>query len=137
MSESDPVPEPIAPEPVPETVSISDLMNDHDMICQRESIETAFLTAQLLSVNPLSLRPTLLQWASMGYPVIFPILSLKLDVPEICADGVSRSTQKFVEYCLGMPLSEVVASLSAKLPGMEVSYSCSYRTLCIHVSKSA
>jgi len=130
------VPDTVISDVVPVTVSIADIMNDHSTIVQRESESNAFLTSQLLSVAAPSFIPALLQWASLGYPPIFPILRIQVDVPEICADGVSRKTQEFVEYCLKMPLSEIVASISAKLLGMDVSYSCSYRTLSIHVSKS-
>ena len=131
------VPDTVAPpEVVPDTLSLLDIMNDHSTVVQRESDSKTLLTAQLLSASSSSFKPALLQWASLGYPTIFPILRIQVDVPEICADGVSRQTQEFVEYNLGMPLSEIVASISAKLLGMDVSYSCSYRTLSIHVSKS-
>jgi hypothetical protein len=134
---SDDTPEVVTPSVVPVTVSIADIMNDHSVVVQRESESNALLTSQLLSVAAPSFIPALLQWASLGYPPIFPILRIQVDVPEICADGVSRQTQQFVEYNLGMPLSEIVASISTKLLGMDVSYSCSYRTLSIHVSKSS
>jgi hypothetical protein len=134
---SEDIPEVVIPSVVPVTVSIADIMNDHSVVVQRESDSNALLTSQLLSVAAPSFIPALLQWASLGYPPIFPILRIQVDVPEICADGVSRQTQQFVEYNLGMPLSEVVASISTKLLGMDVSYSCSYRTLSIHVSKSS
>jgi len=134
---SEDIPEVVTPSVVPVTVSIADIMNDHSVVVQRESESNALLTSQLLSVAAPSFIPALLQWASLGYPPIFPILRIQVDVPEICADGVSRQTQQFVEYNLGMPLSEIVASISTKLLGMDVSYSCSYRTLSIHVSKSS
>jgi hypothetical protein len=134
---SEDIPEVVTPSVVPVTVSIADIMNDHSVVVQRESESNALLTSQLLSVAAPSFIPALLQWASLGYPPIFPILRIQVDVPEICADGVSRQTQQFVEYNLGMPLSEIVASISNKLLGMDVSYSCSYRTLSIHVSKSS
>jgi hypothetical protein len=129
-------PETMVPEVVlPDIVSITDLMNEHATIVQRESSMNALLTSQLVTVSPSTLRPRLIEWATLNYPAIYPILNLQVDVPNICADGVSRSLQAFMEYSLGVPLSTVVESLSAKLPGMEVSYSCSGSSFSIHVSK--
>lgn len=121
---------------VPDIVSISDLMNDYAMIAQRESDTKAFLTAELLTVSPSTFKPKLLEWAMLKYPAIYPIVGFQIDLPDICADGVSRTLQAFVEYSLGLPLSTVVESLSAKLPGMELSYSCSGKSFFIHVSKA-
>ena len=130
-------PEAIVPEVVvPDIVSITDVINEHATIVQRESSMNAMLTSQLVTVGPSTLKPKLIEWATLGFPVIYPILNLQVDVPNICADGVSRSLQAFVEYSLGVPLSTVVESLSAKLPGMEVSYSCSGVHFSIHVSKA-
>jgi hypothetical protein len=129
-------PETMVPEVVlPDIVSITDIMNEHATIVQRESSMNAFLTSQLITVGPSTLKAKLINWATLGFPVIYPILNLQVDVPNICADGVSRSLQAFVEYSLGVPLSVVIESLSAKLPGMEVSYSCSGSSFSIHVSK--
>ena len=129
-------PETMVPEVVlPDIVSITDLMNEHATIVQRESSMNAFLTSQLITVSPSTLRPRLIEWATLNYPAIYPIMNLQVDVPNICADGVSRSLQAFVEYSLGAPLSLVIQSLSAKLPGMDVSYSCSGSSFSIHVSK--
>jgi hypothetical protein len=129
-------PETVVPDVVlPDIVSITDLMNEHATIVQRESAMNALLTSQLITVSPSTLRPKLIEWATLRYPSIYPILNLQIDIPNICADGVSRSLQAFVEYLLGAPLSLVIQSLSAKLPGMDVSYSCSGSSFSIHVSK--
>lgn len=129
-------PETIVPEVVvPDIVSMSDLINEHATIVQRESSMNAMLTSHLITVGPSTLKAKLINWATLGFPAIYPIMNLQVDVPNICADGVSRSLQAFVEYSLGVPLSTVVESLSAKLPGMEVSYSCSGSSFSIHVSK--
>jgi hypothetical protein len=129
-------PETMVPEVVvPDIVTMSDLINEHATIVQRESTMNAMLTSNLITVGPSTLKAKLINWATLGFPAIYPILNLQVDVPNICADGVSRSLQAFVEYSLGVPLSVVTDSLSAKLPGMEVSYSCSGLTFSIHVSK--
>lgn len=130
-------PEPSVPEVVvPDIVSMSDLINEHATIVQRESSMNAMLTSQLITVGPSAFKAKLINWATLGFPAIYPILNLQVDVPNICADGVSRSLQAFVEYSLGMPLSVVIESLSAKLPGMDVSYSCSGSSFSIHVSRA-
>lgn len=121
---------------VPDIVSILDVINDHATIVQRESDTKAFLTAELLTVSPSTFKPKLFEWATLKFPAIFPIVGFQIDVPDICADGVSRSLQAFIEYSLGMPLSDIITSLSAKLPGMEVSYSSSGMSFFIHVSKA-
>ena len=130
-------PEPSVPEVVvPDIVSMSDFINEHATIVQRESSMNAMLTSNLITVGPSAFKAKLINWATLGFPAIYPILNLQVDVPNICADGVSRSLQAFMEYSLGAPLSVVMESLSAKLPGMEVSYSCSGSSFSIHVSKA-
>ena len=130
-------PEPSVPEViVPDIVTMSDLINEHATIVQRESTMNAMLTSNLITVSPSTLKAKLINWATLGFPAIYPILNLQVDVPNICADGVSRSLQAFVEYSLGVPLSVVIESLSAKLPGMDVSYSCSGSSFSIHVSRA-
>jgi hypothetical protein len=118
-----------------EVVSFEDIMNDHATVLQRETDTTSLLTAQILNVNVSSLKPKLLEWASLKFPAIFPVLTVPVDVPQVCSDGVTRSIQPFVEFCIGMPLSEVLTSLSTKLIGMDVSYSYTNSSISIHVSK--
>jgi hypothetical protein len=120
---------------VTDAVSMDDLMNDRSVILQRESTMTANLTDKLINVGAASLKPKLLEWASLNFPAIFVLISVPVDLPDVCSDGVSRSIHPFLEFCLGMKLSDVVASISKKLPGMEVSYSYTNSYVFIHVSK--
>lgn len=120
---------------VTDAVSMDDLMNDHSVILQREANMSANLTDKLINVGAASLKPKLLEWASLNFPAIFVLISVPVDLPDVCSDGVSRSIQPFLEFCLGMKLSDVLVSLSKKLPGMGVSYSYTNSYVFIHVSK--
>ncbi len=134
-----PVPEDIPqdpPVPVPEIVSILDIENERDLWVQRETNMKRLLQNTFLNVPVNALKPALLNWAMTGYPALFPILSVQIDMPPVCSDGITRDVQAYLEFCFGCPLSAVVDELSPKLVGMLVSYVYTRTTLSMCVTRA-
>ena len=120
---------------VPDVVSMDSLMNDQTMLLQREIDTKTFLMDRLINVPTSSLKPLLLQWASVGFPPAFVLLQLPLDVPQICSDGVSRTPSQYIDFCMGTDAPQLYLALSSKLPGIMVSYAMIGTTLTAYVSK--
>ena len=120
---------------VPDVVSMDSLMNDQTMLLQREIDTKTFLMDRLINVPTSSLKPLLLQWASVGFPPAFILLQLPIDVPEICSDGVSRIPSQYIDFCMGTDAPQLYLALSSKLPGIMVSYAMIGSTLTAYVSK--
>jgi len=133
MSEDIPV---VVPDPVPNVVSFDDIMNDHAILLQRESDTKELITSQLLELDAMTLKPKLLEWASLRLPDMFTVLTVSVDVPTTCSDGVSRPRLQYLEFCSGISISDILASISSKLPGMTLSYSYTLPRLSILVSKN-
>ena len=120
---------------VPDVVSMDSLMNDQTMLLQREIDTKTFLMDRLINVPTSSLKPLLLQWASVGFPPAFILLQLQIDVPQICSDGVVRTPSQYIEFCMGTDAPQLYLALSSKLPGIMVSYAMIGSTLTAYVSK--
>lgn len=132
-------PEDVPQEPVvsvPTVLSLLDIENEREMLVQRETNMKNALTNTFLNVNILALKSVLLNWAMAGYPSLYPILSVQVDIPYICSDGVVRDIQSYLEYCFGMPLSNIVDELAPKLVGMLVSYVYTRTSFSICVTRS-
>ena len=121
--------------PIMDTVSLDDLMNDHNVKLQIESEARAYLSQTLVDVTAMSLKPKLLEWASLRFPAIFVLISVSLSVPDVCSDGASRLLPQYIEFCSGKTLNEIAASLSQKLPGIQVSFSSVPSAFYVHVSR--
>jgi len=118
-----------------DVVSMDDLMNEHSVLLATESDAQKYLSQTLVDVTASSLKPKLLEWASLRFPAIFVLITVSLDVPEVCSDGASRLLPQYIEFCSGMTLSQISESLSQKLPGIQVSFSSVPTAFYVHVSK--
>jgi len=118
------------------TLSIDDIVNDHTVILQRESDTAVLLNNSLVNIDPLELKPKLLEWATTRFASPFPVLTLSVDVPNVCSDGVVRSILAYVEFCMNRSISSVLTDLSSKFPGMSFGYQVQERTLIIVVMKN-
>jgi hypothetical protein len=140
MSEDVPAPFPgdteyVAPPPEStQIMTLEELITSQEALTSKESYDRIAMT-QFANPDPTAVRTRLLQWAGLGFPNIFVLLSLELVPPTVCIDGVSRSPFQYVEYLTGTSLSDHVLVLQQKLPGMALSYSTPGNNIRIHVSK--
>lgn len=145
MSETEPIvePEQTETEPVeqmfipvpPSTVSIDDILGEHDVIVQKEVNDRAELV-KIGEKTPDELRPALIAWAKEGCPAAHKLFAVSASPPAVCSDGVTREFFPYVEYVLGAPVHAYMVQLQSKLMGMTLSYSIDTSQIAIHVTKN-
>jgi hypothetical protein len=108
-------------DPVPEILTLADLLADHDIVVAKEADDAALLDT-IGSQTISNLRPKLVEWVLKGYPPAFPILSLDIRPPACCSDGVVRDLSDYITFCSGKTITEHVSLLQAKLPDITVSF---------------
>jgi hypothetical protein len=125
----------VAPPPEPSYImTLEQLVASQEALVSKESNDRASVTT-FVNPDPGTVRTRLLQWASLGFPNIFVLLSVDLAPPPVCLDGVARSGFQYIQYLTGTSLSDHVRALEQKLPGMSLSYSTPGIAVCIHVTK--
>jgi hypothetical protein len=126
----------VTPPLPPATVSIDDILGEHDVIAQKEVTDRAELV-KIGETTPEQLRPALIAWAKDGCPAAHRLFSVSVTPPPVCSDGVTREFFPYVEYVLGAPVHSYMVQLQAKLVGMTLSYSINSDTkeIAIHVTK--
>jgi hypothetical protein len=122
------------PVEVPTIATMEELMASYSVIVAKETADTQALSS-LVTPTRDGFRPQLFQWASAGFPDLYIVQSISVTPPDICADGVTREIGKYVEYCIGKNLGEVIEGLKALMTGMQPSWSVSGNTLRIHVTR--
>jgi hypothetical protein len=117
---------PVVFEPVPEEqttpivdiITLEDIQNEQIVLLQSETDFKNFLTQNILNVSLASIRPRLIQWATLQYPYGYTLISVPITLPHICSDGIARSASDYIEFCLGTPISEVISTLSKRITGV-------------------
>ena len=119
----------------PTIVTMEELMASHAVIVEKESVDRTSLNAL---VNPTreQYRPHLFQWAAAGFPGIYVIQSFSVTPPDLCADGVRRDVNAYINYLTGTDMGAVVANIQALVTGIVVSFSFEGNSVRIHVSKA-
>ncbi len=130
----EPQPEPTTVPENPYIVTLEELVGSTEAVQKKESDDRT-LTQQISSPNSASLRAKLLEWASLGFPAAYEIISITITPPQVCSDGQQRNKFQYVNYLLGMELGDQLRIVEAKLPGMSLSYSTPDSRVKIHVSK--
>lgn len=124
-----------APAPSPYIITLDDLISTINTISEKEAQDKQKLS---ILVNPDSSMITnnLYQWAKLGFPAVYPILSISITVPPKCSDGLTRTFYDYMTYVLGHQIGDDMMLLQAKLPGMKLSYSLDYTSITFHVEKA-
>ena len=109
------------PEPVPDFLSLDDILSDHEIIMAKEEADRVLLD-QIGSQHVLALKPKLVEWVGRGKPHAYPVMMLSISPPPKCSDGVERNLPDYITFCSGKSIEEHVGLLQAKLTGMNVSF---------------
>ena len=126
---------PLAPSAPLPIATLSELATSHDAIVQKETRDKAILS-QLITPSRANIRADLLKWTARGFPANFTILSLNVNPPPMCADGVTRSFVDYVQYLLGMTIAAQLVLLQPQLEGIVLSYTINLNNLLVQVSNS-
>lgn len=108
-------------EPEPDFLSLDDILNDHQAVLAKEEVDKVTLN-QIGSQHVSTLRPMLVEWIGAGKPYAYPIMTLHIQAPATCSDGVSRSLTDYITFCSGKSIEEHVGLLQSKLSGMSLSF---------------
>jgi len=119
----------------PYILTLTDLLSSHDALIQKEAADKASLSI-LTNPDASTIKSSLFQWARLGFPNVFPILSITLTVPPVCSDGTTRTFYDYITYVLGHQVGDDMLLLQAKLPGMKLSYSLDWTSITFHVEKA-
>ena len=128
MSEEE---QPVNPPPPEIVLSLADIQREHDVLVAQESGVRQQITESILNVGAFALKPRLLEWATQGYPNNFSLVSVTVRIPEVCSDGVQRSIHPYIEFCSGMTLTDIVATVQQKISGIVLVYSYTVDTFSI------
>lgn len=108
-------------EPAPDFLSLNDILGDHEIVVAKEQADKALLD-QIGSQHVSTLKPKLVEWVGRGKPHAYPILTLSIEPPAKCSDGVQRTLPEYITFCSGKSIEQHVGLLQAKLSGMNVSF---------------
>lgn len=107
--------------PEPDFLCLSDIMNCHDVVLAKETADKALLD-QIGLQHVSGLKPKLVDWVGAGKPHAYPIITLDIQPPCTCSDGIPRSLPEYITFCSGKSIEEHVGLLQAKLSGISVSF---------------
>ncbi len=121
-------------DPAPDVLTLADLLADHEFVLIKEAEDAALLDL-IGSQSVQGLKPKLLEWLMRGKPDGFPILSLAVNPPTQCSDGITRSLPDYIQFCSGKTIQEHIGLLQAKLPDIHVSFANIGGMVCVTVLK--
>lgn len=130
---SDPILTPPAPTPV--TIALADILNATEVLQQKEAADKSALES-IGSVTFETLRTKLIQWGVAGFPNAYTIMTVPIQPPAVCSDGVTRSSlAEYVEFCSGKTIEQHVALLQEKLTDIAASFANVGGAIAVVISK--
>lgn len=131
-----PAPEPVpAPAPPPAPITLSDILNDIQVLQQKEVTDKAALDS-IGNSTADSLRPKLIAWGLANFPNAYTLMEVTVSPPAQCSDGVTRNLADYITFCSGKTIQEHVALLQEKLTDMTVSFANLGYAIAIVVSRA-
>jgi hypothetical protein len=107
--------------PPPDILTLSDILGERALVVAKEEADGASI--RLIGTTPvLTFKPVCIEWVSKGCPDNYPLLTVEINPPPLCSDGVVRSLPEYIDYCSGTTLPTVIGQLQAKLPDIRVSF---------------
>ena len=125
----------LSPEPAPpQTISIQDILNATEVLQTQEASDKVKLDA-IGTLSFDSLRASLLQWGTRGFPNAYVIHEIPMTAPPVCSDGVVRTLVDYIPFCSGKTIQGHIAVLQQRLPDIAVSFAYSGVAILIVVSR--
>jgi len=129
-----PEPEP-APAPAPPpTITLQDILSATELLRAREASDKVKLDA-IGTITFETLRASLLQWATRGFPNAYVVHEVPIVAPPTCSDGEVRNLTNYIPFCSGKTIQEHIAVLQARLPDITVSFAYTGSAILIVVSR--
>ena len=121
--------------PTVEVITLSDLMNSLEAINQKEGADRAS-TVSFLSQTTSSLREPLVQWAGLGFPNAYILMTVELSPPSKCSDGVVRNMAEYIVFLTGKTIQDWFVDMNTKVSGLRLEPSLPNGSIQIWVYKS-
>jgi hypothetical protein len=118
----------------PDIITIQELLSSQEALTTKEAADKTALQ-QFVAVDREKLRAAFFDWAKQGFPIAYPILSISIDTPNICVDGRKRSLHDYIEYCMGISFTDMIANIQKRIDGIQISWSFSGNSLRLHATK--
>lgn len=142
MSDEAPIeegpPQEVLPQEPPQEIppiTLADILAATEVVRVKEQTDKAAIET-IGSQSFESLKAKLIQWGILGFPNVYPILTLSITPPTFCSDGVARNLADYITFCSGKPIQDHMAVLQAKLRDMVVSYANFGHSISVVVSKA-
>ena len=103
-----------------DSITLEEIMNEHTVLLTKEAQDKSLLD-EIGTQHVSVLKPKLIEWVSAGKPNAFPIMTLNIQPPARCSDGISRGLSDYITFCSGKSIQEHVGTLQLKLVGIQVS----------------
>ena len=115
-----PAPAP-APAPSPYIMTLDDLVSSVNTITEKEAQDKQALSI-LVTPDSTTITNNLYQWAKLGFPAVYPILTISINVPSKCSDGQTRAFYDYVQYLLSSPVQSFITTLNAQVLGVSFNF---------------
>ena len=117
-------------------LTLDQLMTNQTATLQQETNDRTELSA-IVTPNMGQLNPLFVQWATLGFPSNYTLLSFNIVPPTTCSDGTTRNMYDYISYIIGKDLGDSVTKFDGFFQGMTIAYNITGSTLTIVVSKSS
>jgi len=125
----------MAPAPPPAPITIDDLLSSSELVKKKEEDDKALLES-IGAMSLTELKSKLLTWALAGFPNVYELMKVTINLPTVCSDGVTRGLADYIEFCSGKPIQDHVAVLQEKVTGMSISFANMGSYIAIVVTKA-
>jgi len=117
-------------------MTMDQLVEYHDTTKQSEDSDKATLNV-LLNPGSGDIQTKLMEWASVGFPHEYGVLTMPLIRPMPCTDGIARSMLSYISYITKSDIMTLVVNYQSYFQGMQFSYTINGNTVFLNVSKAA
>ena len=121
--------------PSPYLLTLDQLMSTQNEALQRETNHRTELQ-MIVTPNMGQLNPLFIQWATAGFPENYTLMTLDIQHPSPCSDGVTRTTYEYISFLLGKDLGETVTKFDGFFDGMTIAYNITGAVFKLVVSKT-
>ena len=87
------------------------------------------------------LKNNIFAWVTKGFPESYPVYKLYFTLPENttslipCSDAVPRNIPDYIDFCVGMPLQELIDSYNTMVDDITLTYSIQNKAVVINVNR--
>ena len=116
-------------------MTLDELKQYHDTTLESETTDRASMDV-IVKPATSGIQQNLIQWASVGFPKDYPVLSVSLIRPSPCSDGVSRDILAYIQYLTGSNIVQLTSNFQSNFLGIRFSYILSANNVVnLHASK--